>query len=73
MFIAAPALKDFFVLELETLTWRSLVTSGLEDPVSRTSHGFTSLEGKLYCHGGNDETGEAVYLSRSQLLICNTI
>ena len=49
----AVDLDDFFVYDPVSLTWTNLSSNVRGDPpFAREAHGFTSMGGKLYLHGG---------------------
>ena len=56
-----PILGDLHAFDPITKVWTGLsaAASGIP-PTARFSHGFTSVEGKLYLHGGVDANGNAL-------------
>jgi hypothetical protein len=54
--VAAAYTNDFHVYNPATMTWFDLSGHTLgTPPTARYKHGFSSMEGKLYVHGGSGD------------------
>ena len=59
--LSAGQKNDLHVYDPASTTWLNLSSHALGTPPSaREGHGFASAEGKLYVHGGYDESGVGI-------------
>ena len=57
--VAAEFLNDLHAYDLNGTTWTDLSAAASGTPPSaRCAHGLASVEGKLYVHGGESDSGE---------------
>ena len=58
---AAVISNEIFQLDLESMTWTSLV-SLVSAPTGRYGHGFASANGRVFAHAGYSASGEPACL-----------
>jgi hypothetical protein len=62
VFPSPDYLSDLHSFDLGNMTWKllSALPDGGPPPAARGYHGFTSVGGKLYVYGGQNQTGDAM-------------